>query len=57
MEALFRCLSENTELFCKIESKFLNSWMLADGFVMGCAKKALVLSIYTCIKIVEKSAV
>ena len=29
------------------ESKFLNSRMLAGGFVMGCAKKnVLVLSIY-----------
>ena len=24
--------------FCKIESKFLNSRVLAGGFVMGCAK-------------------
>ena len=28
-----------TEFFCKIESKFLNSRVLAGGFVMGCAKK------------------
>ena len=27
-----------TEIFCKIESKFLNSRVLAGGFVMGCAK-------------------
>ena len=39
----------------KIESKFLMSRVLAGGFVMGCAKKVLVLSIYK--KVVEKSAV
>ena len=33
----------------------MNSRVPAGGFVMGCAKKALVLSIYK--KIVEKSAV
>ena len=29
-----------TENFCKTESKFLNSRVLAGGFVMGCAKKS-----------------
>ena len=52
--AFFPFLSEVTESFCKIELKFLNSRVLAGGFVMGCAKKVLVLSIY---KKVEKSAV
>ena len=37
--ALFPFLSEVTDYFCKIESKFLNSRLLADGFVMECAKK------------------
>ena len=55
-EALFPFLSGVTETFCKIESKFLNSRVLvAGGFVVGCAKKVLVLSIYK--KVVEKSAV
>ena len=26
--------------FCKTKSKFLNSRVLAGGFVMGCAKKS-----------------
>ena len=38
-DVLFR-LSGVTEFFCKIESKFLNSSVLAGGFVMGCAKKS-----------------
>ena len=46
MGALFRFLSGVTEVFCKIESKLLNSRVLAGGSVMGCAKKVLVLSIY-----------
>ena len=29
-----------TEIFDKIETKFLNSRVLAGGFVMGCAKKS-----------------
>ena len=55
MGALFPFLSEAKESFCKINSKFLNSRVLAGGFVMECAKKFLVLSIYK--KLVEKSAV
>ena len=55
MGALFPFLSGITESFCKIESKFLNSCVLADGFVMECAKKVLVLSIYK--KVVGKYAV
>ena len=39
----------------KIESKFLNSRVLAAGFVTGCAKKVMVLSIYK--NVVENSAV
>ena len=39
MKALFLFLPEVTKKFCKIESKFLNSRMLADGFVIWCAKK------------------
>ena len=35
---LFPFLSGVTEIFCKIESKFLNYRVLAGGFVMGCAK-------------------
>ena len=27
------------EFFCKMESKFLNSRVLAVGFVLGCAKR------------------
>ena len=46
MGALFPFLSEVTEIFCKIKSKLLNSRVLAGGFVMGCAKKVLVLSMY-----------
>ena len=38
--ALFPFLSGVTEFFCKIKSKFLNSRVLAGGFVMGCAKKS-----------------
>ena len=38
--ALFPFLSGIIEIFCKIESKFLNSRVLAGGFVMGCAKKS-----------------
>ena len=38
MEALFPFLSGIKEIFCKIESKFLNSRVLAGGFVMECAK-------------------
>ena len=37
----FPFLSEVTEIFCKVESKFLNSRVLAGGFVVGCAKKSL----------------
>ena len=44
MGALFPLLPEGTEAFCKMESKFLNSRMLAGGFVIGCAKKSWVLS-------------
>ena len=29
-----------TESFCKMESEFLNSRVLAGGIVMGCAKKS-----------------
>ena len=52
MRALFQFLSRVTKFFCKIESKFFNSRVLAGGFVMGCAKEVLVLSIYK--KVVEK---
>ena len=52
---LFLFLSKVTQNFCEIQSKFLNSRVLAGGFVMGCAKKVLVLSMYK--KEVEKSAV
>ena len=38
MEALFPFLFGITEIFCKIESKFLNSRVLAGGFVIRCAK-------------------
>ena len=31
---------ESQKLFCKIKSKFLNSRMLAGGFVIECAKKS-----------------
>ena len=55
MGAVFPFLSEVTEVFCKIESKFLNFRVLAGGFVMGCAKKVLVLGIYK--QVVENSAV
>ena len=54
MGALFPFLSRVTEFFCKIELNFLISSVLAGGFVMGCAKKVLVLSIYE--KVVKKSA-
>ena len=36
MGAFFLFLSKVTEFFCKIESNFLNSRVLAGGFVMGC---------------------
>ena len=51
MEAFFLLLSRVTEFFCKVESKFLNSRVLAGGFVMRFAKKVLVLSLYK--KVVE----
>ena len=38
MRALFLLLSEVTESFCKMESKFLNSRVLAGGFVMDVEK-------------------
>ena len=38
MGALLPFLSGFTEFFCKIELKFLNSRVLAGGFVMGCPK-------------------
>ena len=38
MGVLFPFLSGVTECFYKEESKFLNSRVLAGGFVMGCAK-------------------
>ena len=41
VRALFLFLSKVTEILCKIESKFSNSSVLADGFVMRCAKKSL----------------
>ena len=37
---LFPFLSGVTETFWKIESKFLNSRVLAGGFVIGCAKRS-----------------
>ena len=40
MGALFPFLSGVTEIFGKIESKFLNSRVLAGGFVVGRAKKS-----------------
>ena len=55
MGALFSFLPRVTEIFCKIESKFLNFRVLAGGIVMGCAKKVLVLGIYK--QVVENSAV
>ena len=55
VETLFPFLSKVTKTFCKIESKVLNSRVLAGGFVMECAKKVLVLSIYK--KVVGKYAV
>ena len=51
----FSFLSRVTEIFCKIETKFLNSRVLAGGFVIECAKKFFVLRIYK--KVVEESAV
>ena len=50
-----RFLSRVTEFVCKLFAKLLNSRVLSSGFVMECAKKVLVLSIYK--KVVEKSAV
>ena len=47
----FPFLFRVTEIFCKIESKFLNSKVLAGCFVMGCAKSLGFLSIYK--KVVE----
>ena len=38
--ALFPFWSGVTEVFCKIESKFVNSSVLSDGFVNGSAKKS-----------------
>ena len=38
MRALFPFLSRVLEIFCKIESKFLNSRVLAGGFVMDVQK-------------------
>ena len=52
MKALFPFLSEVTEFFLQNRVKILV--VLAGSFVMGYAKKVLVLSIY---KKVEKSAV
>ena len=46
MGAPFPFLSGVTEILCKIESKFLNSRVLAGGFVMERTTKVLVLSIY-----------
>ena len=40
MDVLFPFLSKVTDFFCKIESKFLNSRVLAGGFVIECAKKS-----------------
>ena len=40
VEALFPFLSKVTNFFCKIESKFFNSRVVAGGFVMECAKKS-----------------
>ena len=39
-EALFPFLSRVIEIFCKIQSKLLNSTVLAGGLVMGYAKKS-----------------
>ena len=36
----FSVLFKVTEVFCKIESKFLNSRVLAGGLVMGREKKS-----------------
>ena len=55
MRALFPFLSKMTEIFCKIESKFLNYRVLAGGFVMERTTKVLVLSIYK--EVVENSIV
>ena len=38
--ALFSFLSKVSEFFCKPESKFFNSRVLAGGFVIRCAKKS-----------------
>ena len=43
---LFCFCLKSQKFFCKIESKFLNSMVLAGGFVRRCAKKVLVLSTY-----------
>ena len=54
-EALFLFLSGVTDFFCKTESKFLNSRVLAGGFVMGCAKMSWFEAHIK--NVVEKSAV
>ena len=54
MRALFPFLSGVTEIFCKMESRFLNSRMFAGGFVTRYAKMAYIAYIK---KGVEKSAV
>ena len=55
MGTLSQCLSGVTESFCKIKSKFLSFRVLADGFVMGYAKKSWFSANIK--KIVEKSAI
>ena len=47
----FSCFCLRSQILLKV----LNSRMFAGGFVMGCAKNVLVLSIYK--KVVEKSTV
>ena len=51
--ALFPFLFRITEIFCKIKSKFLNSRVLAGGFVM--CKRGLVFKRIE--NVVEKSAI
>ena len=51
----FTHFCQKSQNFFATQSKLLNSKALAGGFVMGCAKKVLVSSIYK--KVVEKSAV
>ena len=55
MKALFPFLSKVTEIFCKIESKFLNFRVLAGDIVMESDEKVLVFSIYK--KLIEKSEI